>query len=102
MRSGLTTLIGYTWSRAMDNGSAIRGTSGDPFAEEPALPPLRVWAVRLQLRCEMFNSLNHPQWGLPNVVSWNTNTVTPPATFARISTTANDMSQPAELDANAG
>jgi len=46
--------------------------------------------------------LNHPQWGLPNVVSWNTNAVTPPATFARISTTANDMSQPAEFDANAG
>ncbi len=35
MRSGLTTLIGYTWSRAMDNGSAIRGTSGDQFAEDP-------------------------------------------------------------------
>jgi len=35
MRSGLTTLIGYTWSRAMNNGSAIRGTSGDQFAEDP-------------------------------------------------------------------
>src|SRR5205085_10471795 len=33
LSSGLTSLISYTWSRAMDNGSAIRGTSGDQFAE---------------------------------------------------------------------
>ncbi len=33
--SGLTTLIAYTWSRALDVGSAIRGTSGDQFAENP-------------------------------------------------------------------
>ena len=33
--SGLTTLISYTWSKALDNGSAIRGTSGDQFAEDP-------------------------------------------------------------------
>jgi Carboxypeptidase regulatory-like domain/TonB-dependent Receptor Plug Domain len=34
-KSGLTTLISYTWSRALDNGSAIRGTSGDQFAQDP-------------------------------------------------------------------
>jgi hypothetical protein len=33
--SGLTTLVSYTWSRALDVGSAIRGTSGDQFAENP-------------------------------------------------------------------
>jgi hypothetical protein len=225
--SGLSTLISYTWSRAMDNGSAIRGTSGDQFAEDPhclrceyapsafntphrfvgsvqyelpvgkgkalavdngvlnaivggwqitgiysaqtgrplnpigwnaagqvvvpesnrlnatgispnlpsdqrtiqrwfnvaafapALPGTfgtagrnsligpSTWNVdfaalknfrvterqSLQLRCEAFNTFNHPQWGLPNVGSWNTNTVTPPATFARISTTSTDMRQ---------
>jgi hypothetical protein len=225
--SGLTTLISYTWSRAMDNGSAIRGTSGDQFAEDPhclrceygpsafntphrfvgsvqyELPvgkgkalavnngvlnaiaggwqitgiyttqsgrPLNpigwnaagqvvvpesnrlnatgispnlpsdqrtiqrwfnvaafapaapgtfgtagrnsligpsTWNVdfaalknfriteghSLQLRCETFNTFNHPQWGLPNAGSWNTNTVTPPATFAKISSTSTDMRQ---------
>jgi Carboxypeptidase regulatory-like domain/TonB-dependent Receptor Plug Domain/TonB dependent receptor len=33
--SGLTTLISYTWSKALDNGSAIRGTSGDQYLENP-------------------------------------------------------------------
>jgi len=47
----------------------------------------------LQLRCETFNTFNHPQWGLPNAGSWNTNTVTPPATFAKISSTSTDMRQ---------
>jgi hypothetical protein len=31
--SGLTALVSYTWSKALDNGSAIRGTNGDQFAE---------------------------------------------------------------------
>ncbi|HYP06612.1 MAG TPA: TonB-dependent receptor, partial [Bryobacteraceae bacterium] len=32
---GLTTLLSYTWSRAMDTGSAIRGSSNDQFAQDP-------------------------------------------------------------------
>jgi hypothetical protein len=47
----------------------------------------------VQFRCETFNTLNHPQWGNPNMGSWNTNTVTPPATFAKITTTSADMRQ---------
>ena len=225
--SGFTSLFSYTWSRAMDNGSAIRGTSGDQFAEDPhclrceygpsifntrhrfvgsvqyelpvgkgksvainngvlnaiaggwqitgiysaqsgrPLDPigwnaagqvvqpesnrlnatginpnlpsdqrtLQRWfnvaafappapgtfgnagrnsvvgpsgwnvdfaAIKnfritegqsLQLRCETFNTFNHPQWGLPNMGTWTTNTPAPPATFAKITTTANDMRQ---------
>jgi hypothetical protein len=225
--SGLTTLVSYTWSRAMDNGSAIRGTSGDQFAEDPhclsceyapsafntphrlvasfqyELPVGRSKAVAVsnrylnavvggwqfsgiyttqsgrplnpigwnaagqvvvpesnrlnatgispnlaskdrtiqrwfnvaafapaapgtfgtagrnsivgpstwnvdfslmktfriaesqsvQFRCESFNTFNHPQWGNPNMGSWNTNTLTPPATFAKITTTSTDMRQ---------
>ena len=34
-RSGLTTLFSYTWSKALDNASAIRGTSGDQYLENP-------------------------------------------------------------------
>jgi hypothetical protein len=34
--SGLTTLVGYTWSKSLDNSSAIRGTAAD-FAPENAL-----------------------------------------------------------------
>jgi hypothetical protein len=34
--SGLTTLIGYTWSKSLDDSSAIRGTAAD-FAPENAL-----------------------------------------------------------------
>ncbi len=32
---GFTTIAAYTWSRALDFGSAIRGTDGDQFAENP-------------------------------------------------------------------
>jgi hypothetical protein len=32
---GLTTLIGFTWSKAVDNGSAIRGTATDTYPENP-------------------------------------------------------------------
>lgn len=32
---GLTTIAAYTWGRALDFGSAIRGTDGDQFAENP-------------------------------------------------------------------
>jgi Carboxypeptidase regulatory-like domain len=225
--SGLTSLVSYTWSKALDNGSAIRGTSGDQFAEDPhclrceygpsafntphrlvtsfqyELPigkgkPLGItnaaldavaggWEVggiftvqsgrplnpigwnaagqvvvpesnrldmtgtdpnlpkeqrtiqrwfnvaafappapgkfgnagrnsiigpsawnldfsvmknfriterqTVQFRCETFNTLNHPQWGLPNMGAWNTNTPTAPATFAKITTTSTDMRQ---------
>ncbi|HLK49161.1 MAG TPA: carboxypeptidase-like regulatory domain-containing protein [Bryobacteraceae bacterium] len=41
LRSGLTTLISYTWSKALDDGSAIRGTGiagqnlGDMYPEDP-------------------------------------------------------------------
>ena len=34
-RSGLTTLVSFTWSKALDNGSAIRGTTGDQYPENP-------------------------------------------------------------------
>jgi hypothetical protein len=34
--SGLTTLVGYTWSKSLDDSSAIRGTAAD-FAPENAL-----------------------------------------------------------------
>jgi hypothetical protein len=34
--AGLTTLVGYTWSRSLDDSSAIRGTAAD-FAPENAL-----------------------------------------------------------------
>ena len=47
----------------------------------------------LQFRCETFNTFNHPQWGNPNVGSWNTNTPAPPATFVKITTTSSDMRQ---------
>ncbi len=33
--SGLTTLIAFTWSKALDNGSAIRGSTGDQYPENP-------------------------------------------------------------------
>jgi len=33
--SGLTTLVAFTWSKALDNGSAIRGTTGDQYPENP-------------------------------------------------------------------
>src|SRR5262245_61518830 len=33
--AGMTSLLSYTWAKAMDNGSAIRGTAGDQFAEDP-------------------------------------------------------------------
>jgi hypothetical protein len=33
--SGLSTLVRYTWSKALDNGSAIRGTSGDQYLQNP-------------------------------------------------------------------
>ena len=32
-KSGLTTLVAYTWSKALDDGSAIRGTLGDQYPE---------------------------------------------------------------------
>ncbi len=32
---GFTTIVAYTWSRALDFGSAIRGTDGDQFAQNP-------------------------------------------------------------------
>jgi len=32
---GLTTLIAFTWSKALDNGSAIRGTATDTYPENP-------------------------------------------------------------------
>jgi len=41
LQSGLTTLISYTWSKALDDGSAIRGTGivgqnlGDMYPENP-------------------------------------------------------------------
>ncbi len=34
-RSGLTTLVAFTWSKALDDGSAIRGTTGDQYPENP-------------------------------------------------------------------
>jgi hypothetical protein len=34
-QSGLTTLIAFTWSKALDNGSAIRGTATDTYPENP-------------------------------------------------------------------
>ena len=34
-KSGLTTLFSFTWSKALDNGSAIRGTTGDQYPENP-------------------------------------------------------------------
>jgi hypothetical protein len=34
-KSGLTTLASFTWSKALDNGSAIRGTTGDQYPENP-------------------------------------------------------------------
>jgi hypothetical protein len=34
-KSGLTTLVAFTWSRAVDNGSAIRGTATDTYPENP-------------------------------------------------------------------
>jgi hypothetical protein len=34
-KSGLSTLVSFTWSKAMDNGSAIRGTTGDQYPENP-------------------------------------------------------------------
>jgi hypothetical protein len=34
-KSGLTTLVAFTWSKAQDNGSAIRGTTGDQYPENP-------------------------------------------------------------------
>ena len=34
-KSGLTTLVAFTWSKALDNGSAIRGTLGDQYPENP-------------------------------------------------------------------
>jgi hypothetical protein len=34
-KSGLTTLVAFTWSKAIDNGSAIRGTTGDQYPENP-------------------------------------------------------------------
>ena len=47
----------------------------------------------LQFRYETFNTLNHPQWGNPNMGAWNGNTRDPPANFARITTTATEMRQ---------
>jgi len=34
-QSGLTTLIAFTWSKALDNGSAIRGTATDTYPQNP-------------------------------------------------------------------
>ncbi len=34
-KSGLTTLVSFTWSKALDDGSAIRGTLGDQYPENP-------------------------------------------------------------------
>ncbi len=34
-KAGLTTLVSFTWSKALDNGSAIRGTTGDQYPENP-------------------------------------------------------------------
>jgi hypothetical protein len=40
-KAGLTTLVGYTWSKALDDGSAIRGTTltnaatGDMYPQDP-------------------------------------------------------------------
>src|SRR5262249_41653731 len=40
-KSGLTTLVSYTWSKALDDGSAIRGTAitsingGDMYPQNP-------------------------------------------------------------------
>jgi hypothetical protein len=34
-KAGLTTLVSFTWARAMDNGSAIRGTTGDQYPQDP-------------------------------------------------------------------
>lgn len=34
-KAGLTSLVAFTWSKALDNGSAIRGTTGDQYPENP-------------------------------------------------------------------
>ena len=34
-KSGLTTLVAFTWSKALDNGSAIRGTATDTYPQNP-------------------------------------------------------------------
>ncbi len=34
-KSGLSTLISFTWSKALDNGSAVRGSTGDQYPENP-------------------------------------------------------------------
>ncbi len=34
-KTGLTTLVSFTWSKALDNGSAIRGTTGDQYPQNP-------------------------------------------------------------------
>jgi len=34
-KSGLTTLVAFTWSKALDNGSAIRGTATDTYPDNP-------------------------------------------------------------------
>jgi hypothetical protein len=47
----------------------------------------------LQFRYETFNTLNHPQWGNPNMGAWNANTAAAPANFARITSTSTNMRQ---------
>jgi hypothetical protein len=34
-KSGFTSLIAFTWSKALDNGSAIRGTATDTYPQNP-------------------------------------------------------------------
>jgi hypothetical protein len=34
-KSGLSSLFAFTWSKALDNGSAIRGLTGDQYPENP-------------------------------------------------------------------
>jgi hypothetical protein len=34
-KSGVTTLVAFTYSKALDNGSAVRGSTGDQYPENP-------------------------------------------------------------------